>query len=283
MKIMKNKLQALLMALMTFGAIHHAAGQGTAFTYQGRLNDSGQCANGQFDLQFELYGSASGGAPLYTSTTITSDVSVTNGLFTVTLDFGSGVFTGATYFLETDVRTNGSTSPYTVLVPRLQVLPTPYAVYAATAGAASGTLTGNGAGITNINASQLTGTVASTQLQGVYGNALIMTNTNNVLAGDGSQLANVNATTVGGQTAASILSGVGEAKAATSANIPGAIVARDTNGNLSAGSINLSGSLNVPFPFIMYEGTNTIMIEEGRLFWGINSGSGSFSSSGGLS
>src|SRR5580658_1254917 len=147
---MKNKIQTFLMALMTFGAIHHATAQGTAFTYQGRLNDSGQCANGQFDLQFQLYGSASGGTPLADNTTTTSNVLVTNGLFTVTLDFGAGVFAGDTYYLETDVRTNGSASPYTVLAPRLQVLPTPYAVYAATAGAASGTLTGNGAGITNI-------------------------------------------------------------------------------------------------------------------------------------
>jgi hypothetical protein len=79
---MKNKIQTFLMALITFGAIHDAAAPGTAFTYQGRLNDSGQCANGQFDLQFQLYGSASGGTPLAANTTTTSNVLVTNGLFT---------------------------------------------------------------------------------------------------------------------------------------------------------------------------------------------------------
>jgi hypothetical protein len=119
-------------------------------------------------------------------------------------------------------------------------------------------------------ASSLSGTVASTQLQGVYDNVLIMTNTNNVLAGDGSQLANVNATTVGGQTAVSILGGVSAANAATSANIPGAIVARDTNGNISAGSINLSGALNLPFPAVLSSGGTNFLIEEGSLYMGFN-------------
>jgi len=67
---MKYKLQTILMALMTIGAIHHAAAQGTAFTYQGRLNDSGQCANGKFDMQFELYGAASGGSPIGANLTV---------------------------------------------------------------------------------------------------------------------------------------------------------------------------------------------------------------------
>jgi trimeric autotransporter adhesin len=152
---MKNKLQTLFMALMTLGAIHHAAAQGTAFTYQGRLNDSGQCANGYYNFQFTLYGTPSGGTVLFD--TLPSDntlnVLVTNGLFTVTLDFGPGVFTGASYYLQTAVATNTSSS-YTPLAPRTQILPVPYAVYAETANTITGTVPG----------SQVTGSISAGQL-----------------------------------------------------------------------------------------------------------------------
>ena len=36
--------------------------QGTAFTYQGRLNDGGAPANGTYDLTFALFDEATGGA-----------------------------------------------------------------------------------------------------------------------------------------------------------------------------------------------------------------------------
>jgi 3-isopropylmalate/(R)-2-methylmalate dehydratase small subunit len=61
---------------------------------------------------------------------------VTNGLFTVTLDFGAGVFTGASRWLEIGVRTNGGAS-FTVLSPRQPLTPTPYALYAPSAGTAT--------------------------------------------------------------------------------------------------------------------------------------------------
>jgi hypothetical protein len=59
--------------------------------------------------------------------------SVSNGLFTVTLDFGPGVFTGPARWLEIGVRTNGSISPHTALAPRQAVTATPYALHAANA------------------------------------------------------------------------------------------------------------------------------------------------------
>jgi len=56
-------------------------------------------------------------------------VGVTNGLFTVLVDFGSNVFTGTNYWLEIGVETN-SASPFTTLAPRQQLTPAPYAIYA---------------------------------------------------------------------------------------------------------------------------------------------------------
>ena len=39
-------------------------GQGTAFTYQGRLNDGGPPAKGTYDFAFTLFGACSGGNAL---------------------------------------------------------------------------------------------------------------------------------------------------------------------------------------------------------------------------
>jgi hypothetical protein len=101
------------------------AATGSEFTYQGRLTDAGNPANGSYDLQFILYDAAAGGAqvgPIVTS----DDMTVANGLFTVSLDFGS-VYNGASLFLDIAVRPGASTGTYTQLAPRQALTPTPYA------------------------------------------------------------------------------------------------------------------------------------------------------------
>ena len=82
---------------------------GSAFTYQGRLNDGANPANGFYDLQFAVFDASTGGSQLG-STLTSAATAVSNGLFTVTLDFGAGVFTGASRWLAIGVRTNGSGS-----------------------------------------------------------------------------------------------------------------------------------------------------------------------------
>ena len=49
---MKTKIQNLLVALMTLNAVHHAAAQGTAFTYQGQLIQGTNPATGDYDMTF---------------------------------------------------------------------------------------------------------------------------------------------------------------------------------------------------------------------------------------
>ena len=61
---------------------------GTAFTYQGQLRQEGIPLNGACDLQFSLWDAAAGGIQVGT-TQAADDVAVTEGLFTVTLDFGA--------------------------------------------------------------------------------------------------------------------------------------------------------------------------------------------------
>jgi hypothetical protein len=143
---------ALLTCLSTLNPqLSTVFAQGTAFTYQGRLNDTGQPATGIYDLRFTIYDSAGGGNVVAGPLT-NSAAGVTNGLFTVTLDFGDGVFTGDARWLEIAARTNGS-GAFTTLLPLQPITPTPYAIMANTASNLLGTLP----------AAQLSGTVANGQ------------------------------------------------------------------------------------------------------------------------
>jgi hypothetical protein len=150
--------------LLIFNAhLSTALAQGaTAFTYQGHLLNSGTNAEGTNGMIFGLYSSASGGSAI--GNPITNSVAVSDGLFTVNLDFGAGAFTGAARWLDIAV-SNGVTN--VELSPRVQILPAPYATYAAGAGTAAtagtatniaggvvatGTFAGNGSGLTNVAA-----------------------------------------------------------------------------------------------------------------------------------
>jgi len=108
---------------------------GTAFTYQGRLIDSNTAADGEYDFEFELYDAPFAGGQLG-STIDVNDLDVIDGYFTVELDFGSDVFDGNAVWLEIGVRPGELNDPnvYTTLSPRQELTPTPYALYAETAG-----------------------------------------------------------------------------------------------------------------------------------------------------
>lgn len=167
---MKTRINYLLMvALALFGLAAAAHAQGTAFTYQGRLNDGMNLAAGNYDLRFAVYDALTAGGQQGVSVT-NAAVGVTNGLFTVTLDFGSQ-FPGTARWLEIAVRTNGATA-FTTLAPRQELMPTPYAI---TAGNLTGTLpvaqlSGqvNGAQIANgaVGAAQIDNTVVQTRITG---------------------------------------------------------------------------------------------------------------------
>src|SRR5262249_48236703 len=107
---------ATTLLLLNFSLIAYA--QGTAFTYQGKLTDNGNLANGNYDLQFKLFDTSTVGTGTQQSGTLAlAAVSVTNGIFTVQLDFGvcPTCFTGAARFLEIGVKPAGSPNPYTLL------------------------------------------------------------------------------------------------------------------------------------------------------------------------
>jgi hypothetical protein len=131
---MRNKSihASIGLALLTLSTINSplsiASAQGTAFTYQGRLNAGGGPAGGSYDFTFALFNTNTSGA-LYAGPVTNSAVAVSDGLFTAVVDFGGGVFTGGSNWLEVAVRTNGGGS-FSTLTPRQQLTPTPYAVVA---------------------------------------------------------------------------------------------------------------------------------------------------------
>lgn len=120
-------LPAALILLLTASS---ASAVGTAFTYQGTLEDAGAPANGLYDLQFRAL--SPGGLPVGPTLTI-NDATLVNGVFTVQLDFGAGVFTGADRVLEIGIRPGAATGSYTVLAPNTPINPAPYAQVAANA------------------------------------------------------------------------------------------------------------------------------------------------------
>src|SRR5439155_12195504 len=148
---------------MSLGATT-ARAQTSSFTYQGRLTDGGTAANGNYDLQFALFDSLSGGAQVGSTQTINT-VPVSNGVFTVSLDFGANNFPGANRFLEISARPTGGS--FTLLTPRQQVTSTPYAIRSANASSADTATNATNAtnASTATNATQLGGIAASQYVQ----------------------------------------------------------------------------------------------------------------------
>ena len=167
--------------------------------YQGRLNDGGSPATGLYDLRFQVYDAVINGDAISVPLT-NSATAVSNGLFTTTLDFGTGIFTGTNYWLEIGVQTNGMTNAFVTLVPRQPILPVPYAIFANSASNLLGTL----------SASQLTGMLPAAQLSGTlpasafagYTNTVSLTNGSDLFAGtfsgNGASITNVNMTNLTG-------------------------------------------------------------------------------------
>ncbi len=158
-------------------AVNPAFAQGTAFAYQGRLQNNGSPANGMYNLTFSLFTTGSGGAAIAGPVT-NNGVFITNGLFTATMDFGSNVWNGATNWLQISVATNGVSS-FSPLTPRQQLMPVPYAMFAESVGSFSGT-------------------VPSGALAGTYSSAITLNNAANSFIGNGAGLTGVNALTLGG-------------------------------------------------------------------------------------
>ncbi len=110
---------------------------GTAFTYQGQLQGASGVVSGSCDFQFSLWDALTSGAQVGTTQTKTG-VAVSSGLFTVTLDFGTGAFAGDARWLGIAVRCPAGSGAYVSLTPRQALTAAPYAVYSNSTGALQG-------------------------------------------------------------------------------------------------------------------------------------------------
>ena len=186
---MKTKLKiSQLFLLSAFCFPLSLFAQGTAFTYQGRLNSGSGLATGTYDVAFTLFATNVTGSAIAGPVT-NAATAVTNGLFTTTVDFGPGVFPGANRWLELAVRTNGAAS-FTLLAPRQALTAVPYAVMAGSASNLLGTL----------SVAQLPGGVLTNSATGVGLSGIFAGNFGGVFFGDGSGLANLNASQLGSGT-----------------------------------------------------------------------------------
>ncbi len=140
---------------------------GTAFTYQGRLADGASPANGPFDIELRLFDAPSGGAAVGAAV-VMDDVAVTEGLFTVSLDFGPAAFAGQARWLEIAVRAGASTGSYTTLSPRQELTPSPNAVFGSSApwSGLIGVPPGFADGVDNDSGGDITSVTAGTGLTG---------------------------------------------------------------------------------------------------------------------
>jgi len=106
--------------LLALSANTGFAGGGTALTYQGRLLDAGEPANGLFDFEFGLWDEVNGGNPVGVPQVL-NNTPVADGLFTVQIDFGADAFDNSDRWLEISV--DG-----VPLSPRQPITRAPYAI-----------------------------------------------------------------------------------------------------------------------------------------------------------
>ncbi|HZH34831.1 MAG TPA: hypothetical protein VEX64_08325, partial [Pyrinomonadaceae bacterium] len=127
MKLPRTFQSVCALVLFTLLCFASVQAQTTAFTYQGKLSDSTP-AGSVYDFQFNAYSALTGGSPVNGSPVTIEDVTVTNGVFNVKIDFGSSVFSGGDVYLEIGVRRGAETGAFTPLNPRQQIMSAPYAI-----------------------------------------------------------------------------------------------------------------------------------------------------------
>jgi len=194
--VKQHVLSRLLPVVLFLTAASNLSAQGTAISYQGQLSVAGSPANTNYDFRFAVYDAVTNGNRVSIWLT-NSAVPVANGLFSVTLDFGTNVFNGtdngSNDWMDVGVRAAGGAS-FTVLTPRQPILPVPYALFATSASNLLGSLA----------ATQIFGSLPSSVLSGAYSNAVNFVNGSNSFAGNGAGLTNLNASSLASGTVADI-------------------------------------------------------------------------------
>jgi hypothetical protein len=106
----------------------------TTFTYRGQLRQNGTAVTAACNMGFRLFDDPSAGTLIGSPITLTN-VAVSNGYFTVGLNYGSSAFDGTARWLAISVDCG---SGFNDLTPRQALTAAPYALYATSTGALHG-------------------------------------------------------------------------------------------------------------------------------------------------
>lgn len=121
------KLIVPVIYILAVMSVKSIVAQTTSFNFQGRLNDGSSPANGQYDLQFKLWDAITAGGQIG-PTLSRPGLTLVNGVFSTTLDWGASAYGGGFRFLEIGVKPFNSPNGYVVLGARQQIMSVPLAV-----------------------------------------------------------------------------------------------------------------------------------------------------------
>lgn len=102
---------------------------GTSFTFQGSLTQGSTPLSGSYDLELTLFTGSDPGTATPLGTLARNAVAVTNGVFSVELDFGPSAFTEDARWLEVAVRPTGA-GPFSRLRPLQRLTAAPQSLFA---------------------------------------------------------------------------------------------------------------------------------------------------------
>ncbi len=258
---MKQLKQIISLSIVVFCAVAFSAvtikAQTTEFTYQGKLSDGGNPADGIYAFQFLLFDALAGGTQ-QGPTVQRLNVAVTSGIFTVQLDFGNQ-FNGANRFLDISVK-GAAGAPFTPLSPRQQVTSNPYAIKSLNSSTADGLSVAcvncvTSSQIQSVSGSQISGAIPVAGIPAGSGNYVQNTNavqaaSNFNISGNGTAGGTLSANAITSATQYNIgvnrvlsVAGVSNVFAGIAA---GAANAGNSNSffGASAGNANTSGNAN---------------------------------------
>lgn len=124
----KSRMLAAALVTMLVAGSTASAQVTTAFSYQGQLKSSGNVVNSETDMQFSLWTLAVGGTQI--GSTVTSlNVSVSNGLFSVPIDFGVSPYASSqNLYLQVAVRNPAGSGSYVPMGSRQLLTPAPFSL-----------------------------------------------------------------------------------------------------------------------------------------------------------
>lgn len=126
----KHSMAKLVLGLaLSHGLLYGQQDIGSAFTYQGAIENGSGPVTDTCDFRFGLWNDSAAGAQVGGSPLTIGLVDVESGNFRTMLDFGAGAMNGDARWLEIEVQCPGDVG-FTLLSPRVELTPTPHAVRA---------------------------------------------------------------------------------------------------------------------------------------------------------